>query len=339
MNRIIPHIEYLLSRHDCVIIPGFGGFVSNYEPSYIDKASGTLYPPSRKILFNRDLNHNDGLLVTSVARKMKISYNSALSVVNEAVEDIIFHIGADFEVPFGSVGTFSSGKEHTIIFSDFTATPFTDFFSVLSPIRLLPINAVTPVGNDESGRAVITQVAKPVSIVRRFVRAVASIAMLIAIGLTVLTTNDIDTCSLQKASLIPSEDKAFVLNTPPDIELLIAKHSPCGEIAEQNRSIVTQSDRITGQSSTSANLRNEEPCYVENPSADKHYLIVASMPSLRRAKMFISQKNDSRLGIVKMGKRYRVFAAVAYSEDEVIKLKSDPEFDKKYPKAWPTHAD
>ena len=161
---------------------------------------------------------------------------------------------------------------------------------------------------------------------------------LVFIGLAVLTTNDIDTGKLFQASLIPSESKSFVLNTPPDIELLIAQ--PSANLTVDKCVALAQSDDDKPEVVNKANFPVDfEPNYVEDPSPDKHYLIVASMPSLRRAKMFINQKKDCRLGVVKMGKRYRVFAAVAYSEDEVVKLKSDPEFDKKYPKAWPTHAD
>ena len=59
---ITAFIRELLFGHDCVIVPGFGGFIGNYTPASIDKSSGTFYPPVKQISFNRNLNHNDGLL-------------------------------------------------------------------------------------------------------------------------------------------------------------------------------------------------------------------------------------------------------------------------------------
>ncbi|NLA48282.1 MAG: hypothetical protein GX876_02335, partial [Bacteroidales bacterium] len=59
---ITSFIRELLFSHDCVIVPGFGGFVGNYAPARIDRATSTFYPPSKQISFNRNLRNNDGLL-------------------------------------------------------------------------------------------------------------------------------------------------------------------------------------------------------------------------------------------------------------------------------------
>ena len=337
MNRLIPHIEYLLSCHDCVIIPSFGGFIANYEPSYIDDS--VINPPSRKISFNKDLSHNDGLLVNSVLRKLCVPYSAALNVVNEAIDDMRFHLNADREVSVGSIGKLVLGKEKTINFMESPTAHRADFYSVLCPIKLVPLVSESKSSDIFENHEVETATSlQKTSVMRRVLRAAASIALLVFIGLAVLTTNDIDTGKLFQASIIPTETKSFVLNTPPDIELLIAQ--PSANLTVDKSVALAQSDDDKSAVVNKAIFPVDfEPNYVEDPSPDKHYLIVASMPSLRRAKMFINQKKDSRLGVVKMGKRYRVFAAVAYSEDEVVKLKSDPEFDKKYPKAWPTHAD
>ncbi len=64
-------IRELLFGHDCVIVPGFGGFIGNYTPARIDKRTGTFYPPVKQISFNRNLNHNDGLLVGKISVPLK----------------------------------------------------------------------------------------------------------------------------------------------------------------------------------------------------------------------------------------------------------------------------
>ena len=55
-------ISRLLEEHDCVILPGYGGFIGNYAPARIDPVSHSFVPPSKKILFNINLKQNDGLL-------------------------------------------------------------------------------------------------------------------------------------------------------------------------------------------------------------------------------------------------------------------------------------
>ena len=81
MHKFIEYISDLLFLHDCVIIPDFGGFICNYKSAYIDDESGLICPPSKDILFNRNLTHNDGLLVSWIAGKENISYEKATSSV------------------------------------------------------------------------------------------------------------------------------------------------------------------------------------------------------------------------------------------------------------------
>ena len=40
MIELAQHIETLLLDNDCVIIPGFGGFITHYTPAKIDIDNG-----------------------------------------------------------------------------------------------------------------------------------------------------------------------------------------------------------------------------------------------------------------------------------------------------------
>ncbi|MFY7671897.1 SPOR domain-containing protein [Tenacibaculum sp. MEBiC06402] len=79
------YIQDLLYRYDCVIVPGFGGFITNKIGATIE--GSTIYPPSKRISFNAQLNHNDGLFVNHVASIEKISFNEANAKVAEAVNE------------------------------------------------------------------------------------------------------------------------------------------------------------------------------------------------------------------------------------------------------------
>ncbi len=75
----------LLLQHNCVIVPAFGGFVAQRVGAQVDTVRGTIMPPRKAILFNRQLINNDGLLVSMFARQNNIDYAQAYSAVNEAV--------------------------------------------------------------------------------------------------------------------------------------------------------------------------------------------------------------------------------------------------------------
>ncbi len=68
-TQITHLIAELLFKHDCVIVPNFGGFVARNYSSNFSKGSNVLYPQSKHILFNKNLIHNDGLLISALMQK------------------------------------------------------------------------------------------------------------------------------------------------------------------------------------------------------------------------------------------------------------------------------
>ena len=80
-------IGELLFRHNCVIVPDFGGFVARQTSAVIDYAKGTMQPPRKSLLFNRQLINNDGLLVAELARANEISFDEAFKLVQATVAD------------------------------------------------------------------------------------------------------------------------------------------------------------------------------------------------------------------------------------------------------------
>ena len=80
---LIRHIKGLIAQYDYVIIPDFGGFVSNYQPAKIHSLEHSISPPSKSIAFNKNLTSDDGLLVNFVAKKERISISEATQKVSE----------------------------------------------------------------------------------------------------------------------------------------------------------------------------------------------------------------------------------------------------------------
>lgn len=113
---ITAFIRELLFSHDCVIIPGFGGFIGNFSPARIDRNSATFYPPQKKISFNRNLNHNDGLLISKISESLKINYGDARHKVEEFVALLLNRLSKGDKVVFDHIGSFVNNHENSIQF-------------------------------------------------------------------------------------------------------------------------------------------------------------------------------------------------------------------------------
>ena len=84
MIELAQHIEVLLLENDCVIVPGFGGFVAYYTPA-MRVEGNTFLPPTRTIGFNSQLKLNDGLLVQSYMAVYDTNFSDATKIVEEEV--------------------------------------------------------------------------------------------------------------------------------------------------------------------------------------------------------------------------------------------------------------
>jgi nucleoid DNA-binding protein len=113
---ITAFIRELLFGHDCVIVPGFGAFIGNYSPASIDKNTGTFYPPVKQISFNRNLNHNDGLLVGSISGTSHINYGDARNLVEDFVGDLRRKLEKGEKVVFDNIGSFINNQEGNVQF-------------------------------------------------------------------------------------------------------------------------------------------------------------------------------------------------------------------------------
>lgn len=71
------YLSDLLFQYDCVIIPDFGGFVTNYASAKIHPTQHVFSPPSKNIVFNKNLKNNDGLLANHISSTEKIDYKEA----------------------------------------------------------------------------------------------------------------------------------------------------------------------------------------------------------------------------------------------------------------------
>lgn len=101
------HIEILLLGNDCVIVPGFGGFMAHHIDARKDDSDGSFLPPIRSIGFNPKLTLNDSLLAQSYVEAYDISYPEAVMRIEDEVRELRQRLEADGKYEFTDIGTIS----------------------------------------------------------------------------------------------------------------------------------------------------------------------------------------------------------------------------------------
>lgn len=110
------YITELLFEHDCVIVPGFGGFICNYQPAEIHPILHTISPPAKKLSFNRSLQANDGLLVNHIAFAEDMSYDAAYELVQTWVSSVSYLLAKNKELLLNNIGTLHHNYENSLQF-------------------------------------------------------------------------------------------------------------------------------------------------------------------------------------------------------------------------------
>ncbi len=115
-TQITGFISELLYKHDCVIIPNFGGFVSGNYSSGFSKGNNLLYPPTKHVLFNKNLVHNDGLLVSALMEKAGISYNESEKAIADYKDYIQSLLSVKKRFELTNIGLLYIDAENTLRF-------------------------------------------------------------------------------------------------------------------------------------------------------------------------------------------------------------------------------
>lgn len=130
MIKVDKHISYLLYAHDCVIVPELGGFVANYAPAKIHPTQHTFTPPSKNIIFNKNLKNNDGLLANHIANAEKTSYPEALKYLQHFTSTTNTELKKGAKVTIDEVGTLFLDAERNIQFEPETTNFLLDAFGL-----------------------------------------------------------------------------------------------------------------------------------------------------------------------------------------------------------------
>ncbi|HTA83385.1 MAG TPA: hypothetical protein VK783_10640 [Bacteroidia bacterium] len=114
--RIEEHISELLFEHDCVIVPDFGGFIGNYSPAKVDEVKHLFEPPRKKILFNKGLTQNDGLLANHMSIREQLTYAEALKQIAGEVGRYRNELKDNKRIVFENIGVLYMDESNNVAF-------------------------------------------------------------------------------------------------------------------------------------------------------------------------------------------------------------------------------
>lgn len=114
--KIEQYISQLLYRYQCVTVPGFGAFLTEFQSAQLDENSHSFYPPKKLISFNPFIKNNDGLLANHLAEAEKISYEIAVNTIQNEVSHWKTKIQEFGNFSIKNIGDFSLNSEKNIVF-------------------------------------------------------------------------------------------------------------------------------------------------------------------------------------------------------------------------------
>lgn len=315
MQELILHIEYLLGRHDCVTLPGFGAFLATRRNARL--ADDEMAAACTEICFNPAIGHDDGLLANSFARRLSLNYEEARIRVSEEIEALRSAIAEGGEVTVGRVGTLRSGAEGKLTFTPLR-TPEATSASLGFPTLRFPVlpkeepaeaPAAAQVQEAPADRRFRTDRNYYIPVNKIFARTAACFALAVAVGLSLFIGASHSQNERQYASVVP----------------VTAVEKKIAEESAALRETILQTETAPAAHEAEAEAASPEDIY---------YLIVATFHSLADAQTFVGQKGDSSLSIVTSGRMSRVAAGSSADKESLIGKMNSASFKAEYGDCW-----
>ncbi len=111
------HISRLLYDHECVIVPGFGAFLTRYYSAEVNHATYMMRPPSRRVYFNSSIRENDGLLAKSISYLEQISYKESLDFIAKSSSEWNLALKEGTKLSLSGVGRLYMDDSNRLQFS------------------------------------------------------------------------------------------------------------------------------------------------------------------------------------------------------------------------------
>ncbi len=323
LKNVEKYISELLFEHDCVIVPAFGGFVARNSSSYFAKTGNTLFPPSKSIVFNKNLSNNDGLLAGYIMQKESATYQQANTIIENFVSSCRQLLETQKRFEINGLGVLYRNNENTILFEQdvrINYNPSAFGLPIVSAIKLIKEEKVVA-SKPELQYRQITSVAKPKTMRRAVVAT--SVAVLIIIILFISTKqNPIDNAM---ATFSPFMTKSKIVFAETKIN-------------EAIKPIVTKVKPIVAPDTTSIDktIVVKTTKIIEEWYKQPFQIVVGCFAVKQNAYKLINQLEGQSISASIAGQNAKnlYVVSIAGYEDEKAARKKLTEMKKQYPAAW-----
>ena len=341
MIELAQHIETLLLENDCVIVPGFGGFVAHYSPATRIKEENRFLPPTRTIGFNPQLKLNDGVLVQSYMSAYDTSFADASRIVEKEVNEFIGLLHEEGKAHLDNIG-----EIHYNIYGNYEFVPYDykittpslyglDSFEMHELSVLQQKEKVWIPAHPEKEKKTFE-----ISINRAYLRNAA--AMIAAIVLFFAFSTPVENTDVQKnnyAQLLPSElfeqiEKQSVAVTP-----VYVKSDAMQQVKKLSATASTSSSTKTSSTKKNTADKTSKPIAVREVKVAKHpyHIIVAGGISLKDAEAIATQlksKGFANAKALNMDGKVRVSISSFDNRNEATKQLLELRKNETYKNAW-----
>ncbi len=314
--EITKYISRLLYNHECVILPKFGGFISNYQSATIDNKNNTFFPPRKSILFNKKLTQNDGLLINYLAQAEGISYSESKNIIAEFTENSIKNLKEKNELVFENIGSFYYDSNKIIQFEPDLSTNYLLESYGLPSFHFPALEGDTKI---EKRIKISAEDKKPIRINRKsktFKRVLIASPFVLILGILPLTQNFDNQSKSELSSLNPIS--IFSDNMKK----------------QNNEDLKVEVEIVNAKEKLAETKKDLEPRLTE-PSL-QYFIIGGSCSSQNLAQKFASQISDNDIKpfvLEPNNGRFRI-ALKAFSLKSEAKQELKNYRDKGFPEAW-----
>lgn len=328
MISINLHIRYLLTRHDCVVVPGLGAFVAQRDNARIDESTGRLIPPCRRVGFNQSLQHDDGLLASSVSRREGVSYDVARTLIANDVEMMRSRLQSSRMAILPRLGRFDREGGRLVFTPDETSLVVNSRFAALPAISVLPAiqspEVETMAADNDAVHVLELDYRSRERSLRRW-RVAASVALLLGLGGALSTPVLVDREQLSYASVTAPA----LVKGPHAVQLPAVAERRTVEVVKPL--YITRPDAAEATATVHAG-----PVAQLGPEAlptYDHYVIVASCETIAKARRFVGRRKSQHLGILPSDGRFRIYAAATATRTQAEAARTASLLSR-YPDAW-----
>lgn len=374
MRNLARHIDLLLRSNDCVILPGFGGFIAQSVPAYYVEEEHLFYPPSRSISFNAAITMNDGLLAQSYMKSYQVDYARATYMIDVAIDNMRDILDEEGEVTLPYIGTIKQDIHQTLQFTSEQATLTSPKHFGLDAFLIKELSKLQQGDSAYAHHAkpLITKTEKTIDVhirkevLRQVLSTAAVMLLLLMVSLPIGHHKPTDIASLQLPKMTISQWQSEEPATEKDMtnDTVLATDTMATFVAENIIGTSTEEhaqqaftepiaspeatpviENVVEQTIANTEATQQDTPSVSEPVAETpqvvpskiYHIIVASLPSHRGAEETLNkyiEKGHTHVSLVERDDRVRISLMQFTDKDEANSYLKELRTQAGFENAW-----